>query len=484
MIGTTTGMTMTKPRVVFSARARILAWMLLIVALASALTLLATKRALETSVQNMSARELSHEAQQFHMLSESGDPTTGQPFVTLDALFSTYLSQRLAEESEAFFTLINGQPHMRSAGTPPARLDLDAQVVARANGATDPISFHFESAAGPAHVAVLPVREATGTRGALVIVEFAGARLAQVNSTVATMATISLIALVLAGGAGWFIAGQVLAPIRAVRETAQSIGEGDLSRRIEVTGRDDVAQLAITFNRMLDRLEAAFAGQRKFLDDAGHELRTPITVVRGHLELMSEDPADRAETMRLVNDELARMARLVDDLTLLARSERPDFLHLDRVGLTDLVMDALTHATTLADRRFGITELPEGEILADGQRLLQALMQLVSNAVKHTSEGGEITLGGVVADGRVRLWVTDDGVGILDQDQEQLFDRFNRGSEVHGPVQGVDLGLGIGLEIVARIAEAHRGTVGVHSVIGNGATFVLDLPYLRPQENT
>lgn len=472
----------TRPRVVISARARILAWMLLIVAFASALTLLVTYRVLSAGVERASAAEMSHEAQQFQVITQTGDPATGKPFSDLETLFEAHLTQSLPEESETFFTLVDGEPHLRSPGTPPVRLDQDDIVLAKAKAAVEPTFFRRATIAGPANVAVIPVEEASGRRGALVIIEFLGQAQAEVKREVTTMTVVSLIALVLAGGAGWIVAGRVLAPIRQVRETAESISESDLSRRIEVTGRDDVALLARTFNGMLDRLETAFEGQRKFLDDAGHELRTPITVVRGHLELMGDDPHERAQTLRLVNDELARMARLVDDLTLLARSERPDFLHLGEVGLTDLVMDALTHASAMADRKFSLSSLPEGVIRADGQRLLQALMQLVANAVKYTPDGGEISLGGSVEFDQVKLWVSDNGVGISDQDQVKLFDRFSRGKPRHSTAQGVDLGLGIGLEIVARIAEAHGGAVSVQSVLGNGSTFTLDLPYVDPLE--
>lgn len=457
--------------------------MLVIVAFAAGVTLLLTKRVLSAGVEESSARGISYEAEQFQTFSQAGDRATGLPFTSLEGLFGSHLSQILPRESETFFSVINGQPHLRSPGTVPARLDKDAALLARVSAADDPTSFQISTEAGPANIAVIPVAEATGKRGALVIAEFLGQAQSAVNKTVTTMAVISLIALGLAGGAGWVIAGRVLAPIRIVRETAEKIGEGDLSRRIEVTGRDDVAQLAITFNRMLDRLETAFEGQRRFLDDAGHELRTPITVVMGHLELMGEDPQERVETLRLVTDELTRMVRLVDDLTLLARSEHPNFLQLSPVSLTDLVVDTLTHSTTLGARNFSLAELPEGTLLADDQRLLQALMQLVSNAVKYTNEGGHISLGGSVADGRVRVWVADDGVGISSEDQEKLFDRFSRAEVVHARSGGVDLGLGIGLEIVTRIAEAHRGSVSVQSVPGVGSTFTLDLPHIEPQEH-
>lgn len=123
----------------------------------------------------------------------------------------------------------------------------------------------------------------------------------------------------------WLAAGRVLAPLRAITTTAHAISEADLNQRLPVQGKGELAELAMTFNEMMDRLEAAFVSQREFFNDAGHELRTPITIVRGHLELMGDDPQEQQETLALVIGELDRMSRMVDDMILLAKAERLDF---------------------------------------------------------------------------------------------------------------------------------------------------------------
>ncbi|MDQ0612544.1 signal transduction histidine kinase [Microbacterium sp. W4I4] len=325
--------------------------------------------------------------------------------------------------------------------------------------------------------AAMPV-EFTGdpVTGALVVVEFLAPEEQEVWSTIVTMAVAAVFALALAGAAGWFVAGRALTPIREVQETAAGIDGSDLARRIDVVGTDDVAQLAVTFNGMLDRVQSAFDGQRRFLDDAGHELRTPITVIRGHLELMGEDPTEREQTLRLVDDELRRMSRLVDDLILLARAERPDFLMTDVVDVADLVVETLAKASALAERTWSIDAIPEGIVQADGQRLTQALLQLISNAVEHTSGGDPIAIGGRLDETHLLLWVRDGGDGVPYAEQSHIFERFARGaSGARRP------GSGLGLAIVARIAAAHGGTVGVDSRPGHGATFTLDLP-VRPVE--
>ncbi len=179
---------------------------------------------------------------------------------------------------------------------------------------------------------------------------------------------------------------------------------------------------------MLDRLESAFAAQRQFLDDAGHELRTPITIVRGHLELMGDDPAEREETMALVMDELDRMARIVNDVMVLARSERPDFLNYEAVDVAALTQEVAAKAQALAPRRWSVERAGRGVIVADRQRLTQALVQLAQNAVQHTGEGDAIILASSVADGRARFTVRDTGPGVPVQERERVFERFARGS--------------------------------------------------------
>ncbi len=150
-----------------------------------------------------------------------------------------------------------------------------------------------DSAAGRVRYAAIPV-QVGGEVGQFVVAVFYDPHREEVVASVQVLAIAGLAALALAGGAGWFVAGRVLAPIRLVRQTAEAISDSsDLTRRLDVTGNDDVAALAATFNHMLDRLDRAFAAQRTFADDAGHELRTPITVIRGHLELMGDDPDDQ-----------------------------------------------------------------------------------------------------------------------------------------------------------------------------------------------
>jgi signal transduction histidine kinase len=332
----------------------------------------------------------------------------------------------------------------------------------------------YESTAGTVWYTAVPVSVAGDSRpGHFVVAIFYDRHRDDIVDAVRVVGLTALAALALAGGAGWFVAGRVLAPIRLVRQTAAQISDSsDLTRRLDVPGEDDVAALAATFNHMLDRLEQAFAVQRHFVDDAGHELRTPITVIRGHLELMGDDPADRAETLALVTDELDRMNRMVDDLLTLAKAEQPGFLAIEEVELADLTVSVVAKARALGERRWRVDEVAEARMPADRQRLTQALMQLAANAVRHTEEGDLIAVGSAVRDRSVELWVRDSGPGVAPADRERIFRRFMRGAGRTGAHDGA----GLGLAIVTTIAEAHGGTVTVVDAPGGGACFVMTVP--------
>lgn len=463
-------------RPVVSARARIVGWCVLLVALALGVSVLVAGRVLLTRGDNRLSAELVHEGDKLRAYAARAvDPRTGQPFSTVDALLTAFLRDNVPDVDETFFSVVDGRADHRSSQRPLARLDTDATVVALAAGTTSPISRTVPTPAGPAMIAAYPVRMDSDPRpAALVVAEFVAPERADAWSVIRLLALISFGALAVAGVAAWLVAGRALRPIRQVRRTAERISESDLASRIDVTGNDDVAQLARTFNRMLDRLQASFAAQRDFLDDAGHELRTPLTIVRGHLELMGDDPADRAQTVPLLLDEIDRMRRIVDDLIVLAQADRPDFLHVGPTDLADVVVDLVAKASAMAPRRWQIDAVAEVPVLADEQRLTQALMQLAANAVAHTGPDDVIAAGVAVTGGRVRLWVRDTGSGVAPEDARRIFRRSVRGADSR-PGEGS----GLGLAIVTTIAQAHGGTVTLDSAPGAGATFTLDLP-LRP----
>jgi signal transduction histidine kinase len=285
-------------------------------------------------------------------------------------------------------------------------------------------------------------------------------------------ALVSVSILIFASAAAWFVAGRVLAPLRTLTDSARTITDTDLTHRLPVKGDDEIAELTTTFNAMLERLDTAFATQRAFLDDAGHELRTPITIVRGHLEVMGDDPVEREETMALVSDELDRMARIVDELVLLAKAEQPGFLERAPVEVEVLTHELLAKAGALAPRDWRLDAAADVTVAADRQRLTQAVMNLADNATHHTETGEEIAIGSSATDTEVRIWVRDRGAGIAPEDQHRIFDRFARASDGARPTDGA----GLGLAIVKAVAEAHGGRVELTSRSAHGSTFTIVLP--------
>jgi two-component system, OmpR family, sensor kinase len=287
----------------------------------------------------------------------------------------------------------------------------------------------------------------------------------------------AVVAWALTTGVAFWQAGRLLAPLRRLRTTAEEITETDLSRRIEETGADDVTDLTRTVNAMLGRLERAFQGQRSFLDDAGHELRTPLTILHGHLELVDPaDPEDVTRTRALLLDEVQRMGRLVEEMILLTKAERPDFVRLEPLAVDEVLEAVLEKARGLGDRAWQIEARAGCAAWLDDQRLTQALVQLAHNAVKHTATGDVVALGAEQSEDRVRIWVRDTGPGVPDAEKRKIFERFARGAD-----EGGSEGVGLGLSIVAAIAAAHGGTAHVEDAAPRGARFVLTLPRERKE---
>jgi len=285
-------------------------------------------------------------------------------------------------------------------------------------------------------------------------------------------------------GALW-IGTRFSRPLRRMAAVAAHVDAGDLHPRIHDVEREgrEVQVLADAFNHMLDRLTEAFAGQRAFVADASHELRTPLTVIRGQLEVLAaqRDPsaAEVRRVERLVQAEIARVTRLVDDLLLLAKAEQTEFLQVEPVAVRRFVGELWDATTLLADRRFELGEAPAGTLPADPDRLAQALRNLLGNAIAHTAPGaGRVRLElEPLAGGWLRLAVQDDGPGIAPAQRERVFDRFHRTDAARDRASG---GVGLGLAIVRAIAQAHGGRVRAGESAWGGARFELELPGFTP----
>ncbi len=273
---------------------------------------------------------------------------------------------------------------------------------------------------------------------------------------------------------GWLESMQEHDRLLAISRTADAFSRGgDLTRRIEETdGSDEVGRLSTTFNRMLDRVETGFLRERRFIREASHELGTPITISRGHLEMLEVDspPGVVREAIEVAIDELGRMTRLVEDLATLSMIEDPQFVLPVPLSLRRFAGELAIKAAPIVDGRLEVGAVPEhASVQADPDRLTQAVLNLLQNAVVHTSGDGPIRLHLVEEESAWRVEVSDEGGGIPPDQREAIFQPFSR-------LDATTPGTGLGLAIVRGIAEAHGGQAGVRVRPGEGSTFWIRLP--------
>ena len=467
-----------------TARTRIICWVLLLVLAALAVVTLVTWQLLVRATDERMNEALRFEVDEFAELTATGtNPRTGLPFRSVDEVIGEAIAYNLARPNEKFLGYVDGVYRTQSRQEPgmPEVLARDPAFAALVANVQVPASGRYDSPnAGEVRYLAIPVSlEGDPAHGVIVAAFLADAERAPADTAAQLMLLVGGATLLAAAGGAWLVAGRILRPLRDVAETARTITDTDLSGRIPDSGEaDELGDLVGTVNAMLDRVETGFAAQRRFVDDAGHELRTPITIVRGHLEVLDPtDPDDVRTTVALVDDELGRMNRMVSDLLLLARSEQPAFLHPELVDVADLTTDTFEKVERLGDRDWVLETTAHIDAVVDPQRITQALVALADNACRHTVPGDRIALGSQLGGGRIRFWVSDSGPGVPEAERERIFERFARGSAAAPRSEGA----GLGLAIVRAIAVAHGGQVQVDSVPGRGATFTLVVPTRREE---
>jgi heavy metal sensor kinase len=285
-------------------------------------------------------------------------------------------------------------------------------------------------------------------------------------------------ALLLSVAIAIWLANLISRPLRRMAAVASAVDSGDLSHRIDYSGEDEVGVLAEAFNHMLDRLEEGFRLQRNFVSDASHELRSPLTVLRGRIEQLADHAGDReaeAEADELMS-EVRRMERLTDDMLTLAKAERGGLLQTRRVPLDDFVEDLRRDLPLFGSRHYSVESKLHGDLEADPDRLAQVLRNLVTNAVRHTAADGHIDISIGSENGSAVFAVSDDGTGIEPDQLGRIFDRFHRTDEGRSRAEG---GTGLGLAIARAIVEAHGGSIAAESPPGDGATIRFSIPGYR-----
>jgi two-component system OmpR family sensor kinase len=295
------------------------------------------------------------------------------------------------------------------------------------------------------------------------------------------MAAVLPIALVLAAGGGWMLARRALRPVGRMTETARRISAEHLTKRVDETGAgDELDRLAQTLNAMLGRLDTAFQEMRQFTADASHELQTPLTILKGEMDVALRSPRSPEEYQRILKsalEEIDRIARLVEGLLLLARADA-GVLRMDRrtVDLAQLIEEVYGQARILAEAHslnFRLGPVEPLSVQGDYAHLRRLLLNLVDNAVKYTPPDGHVTISLQSSGGWASIRVEDTGMGMPPEDQARIFQRFYRSAEARSRGEG---GAGLGLCIAQSIAEAHGGRIEVESATGRGSAFTVLLP--------
>jgi signal transduction histidine kinase len=306
---------------------------------------------------------------------------------------------------------------------------------------------------------------------------------AAVTEAISLAAIAALIAAVIAS---FLISRQVVFPIQRMMLISQRVADGEYGQRLNVSGNlqmnqlDELDQLALSFNQMADKLEKTESMRRQMIGDVSHELRTPLSAIKGYMEgLIDGVLPGTPETFQLVYTEADRLQRLVNDLQELSRVEAGAYqLKLEPVSIYDLVKGVTNHLYLQYEEK-GIqleTNLPVGlpSVLADNDRLIQVMTNLVGNALQYTSTGGKVTIMAAHKKDEVEIIVSDNGIGISSEQLYHIFDRFYRADKSRARPSG---GTGIGLTIAQALLKAHHGRIWVESAgLGKGSSFHFTLP--------
>jgi signal transduction histidine kinase len=481
-----------------------------LIAISFAITFVAVYRGTGSSLSQQIDRDIAADAGAFsHTLARS---PRSSPRSVLQTARQYVSNQPYTGSSTLLFALVPGappasnQPELFSTRTIPDRGEtaLEQQRENRAASELLKAAKGYSTLHLPdvGHLRLL--RQSVRIPGGATVIVGVGQPLAPVSSAQAGVARAFILAgiLVLACAllAAYLLGTRFSAPLRRMAAVAARIDAGDLQPRIRGLENppEEVRVLADAFNHMLDRLTEAFAGQRAFVADASHELRTPLTVIRGQLELLAGEQHPSAREVQrvatLVQAEIARISRLVDDLLLLARAERSELLRPEALDVQSYLRELWEGTLLIAQRRFELGQIPAGTLRADPHRLAQALRNLLTNAIEHTvAPDGLVRLSVTVSDApepaavkqqresrpaaEIHFVVDDDGPGIPADQREHVFARFHRTDPARDRVSG---GAGLGLAIVQAIAVAHGGWVAASSNPEEGARVELVLPGFAP----
>ncbi|MEP6854818.1 MAG: ATP-binding protein [Pedococcus sp.] len=451
-----------------SLRTRIAWWTILLLTGVTVTTVVAAHVLLMERTSTEITAELRHEVDEFNSISPP--PSARSPVIR----HMRMATARVVPSSDVVkFGLVDGRLVAVSRNVPPIERRADLPVLQSLVHLPLPAGGNTTLDQGSARFVVVPVHVAGDpVRGAFVIATLTEPAYAQVWSDTRLQIEVGLVCLLVAYGLAWAAAGRTLRPVRETTELARRISATALGGRLPVRGHDEFDHMADSFNDMLDRLEDTLETQRRFLADAGHELRTPITIVQGNLDTLSVSDPEDAETLALVSTELDRMTRMVNDLLVLASSHLTDFVRLRTADLGALGVSLAAKVDALGDRSWSHRSTWSGMGLLDVDRVTQAVVELCSNALTYTRPGTDLSLRLSEEGSMLVVCVVDHGPGVPVEFAERVFGRFVRADGA----SRMSAGSGLGLSIVTAIASGHGGDVAVSQTPGGGATFILRLP--------
>ena len=429
--------------------------------------------------------------------SESGSPSSQFGFRDLDQMLAASLKLRPVGK---FIQVLDesGRIGQRSDNLRNVQLPVTLRALINASRGRTTLETVRSLGNPPLRMITFPVLENTHM---MRVVQVASS-LEDVEDALKTLLIILIItvpsALMLASLGGQFLANKALKPVDQVTQTARTITSQNLNQRIPPPKvHDEIARLIDTFNDMISRLDKSFNQIKQFSTDASHELKTPLTILRGEVEVAlrkERNSSEYEQVLRSNLEEINRMSRIVEDLLLLTRTDMGEIpLNRDHVNLTKILRQVVDQLSILAQTKnlemVTSNHDEEVHIFADALRLRQLFLNLIENSIKYTEPGGSIRIilerdheqlfsaAGTEQNASVRIVVMDTGIGIAKEDQERIFDRFFRVDKARSRDQG---GSGLGLSICKWIVEAHQGQISVESDLGKGSRFVVRLP-LPPQ---
>ena len=398
----------------------------------------------------------------------------------VDALFRRFFG---FSPLNPYFGLLDPRGRQNSGLRGPGENKIQISPETLHKAATGRPAFETVATQGPYPVRVLtmPVIEA----GRVVNLVQVGMSMQTMHTTkqrfLMMMASVLPLGLLLAGGGGWLLARRALRPVDHMTRTTQRISGDHLDTRLPETGSgDELDRLARTLNTMLDRLDESFHHMRRFSSEASHELQTPLTILKGEMEVaLSADrsPEEYQKTLHSCLEEIERISHLVEGLLLLSRADSGVMrLDVQPVDLKDLIEDVHAHMQIVARTHcidLGLGFLTPCHVFGDHSHLKRLLINLVDNALKYTPAEGTVALSVKTDAPWAVISVSDSGIGISEENRQQIFNRFHRVTETRArDVQGV----GLGLSIAQSIALAHQGRIEVSSEPGQGSTFWVYLP--------